>query len=381
MGKTNYYEILGVSRQSGEEEIKKSYRQLALKYHPDRNPGDKQAEEKFKEAAEAYEVLHDPQKKRLYDAYGHEGLQGTGFSGFRGFEDIFSSFGDIFQDFFSFGGFGGQTRQRTAARPGDDLLVTLNLGFEEAVSGTQKEVQIETFAECSRCKGIGAEPGTREATCPACQGSGQVVQSQGFFRISTSCARCQGTGNVLVSPCRQCQGQGRIRQKKLVQVKVPAGVDSGTRLRLRGEGESGYRGGAGGDLYVRLEVTPHPQIERDGDNLHCKISISFLQAILGDTVEIPTLDGAKSLQIAPGTQPGAVVRFTGEGVPKLRGYGRGDLFVEVEVKIPKHLTPRQEELLKEFIELEKEKDRNKGKKWPWNRRKEPNADAMSGRRG
>jgi len=381
MGKRDYYEILGVSRQSGEEEIKKSYRQLALKFHPDRNPGDKQAEEKFKEAAEAYEVLHDSKKKRLYDAYGHEGLQGTGFSGFRGFEDIFSSFGDIFQDFFSFGGFGGQTRQRTAARPGDDLLVTLNLGFEEAVSGTQKEVQIETFAECSRCKGIGAEPGTKETTCPACQGSGQVVQSQGFFRISTSCARCQGTGNVLVSPCRQCQGQGRIRQKKLVQVKVPAGVDSGTRLRLRGEGESGYRGGAGGDLFVRLEVTPHPQIERDGDNLHCKISISFLQAILGDTVEIPTLDGAKSLQITPGTQPGAVVRFTGEGVPKLRGYGRGDLFVEVEVKIPKHLTPRQEELLKEFMELEKEKDRNKGKKWPWNRRKEPDADAMSGRRG
>ncbi|MGD0397380.1 MAG: molecular chaperone DnaJ [Syntrophobacteraceae bacterium] len=381
MGKTDYYEILGVSRQSSEEQIKKSYRQLALKFHPDRNPGDKQAEEKFKEAAEAYEVLHDPQKKRLYDAYGHEGLQGTGFSGFRGFEDIFSSFGDIFQDFFSFGGFGGQTRQRTAARPGDDLLVTLNLSFEEAVSGTQKEVQIETFAGCSLCKGSGAEPGTRETTCPACQGSGQVVQSQGFFRISTSCARCQGTGNVLVSPCRQCQGQGRIRQKKLVQVKVPAGVDSGTRLRLREEGESGYRGGPGGDLYVRLEVTPHPHIERDGDNLYCKISISFLQAILGDTVEMPTLDGTKSLQIAPGTQPGAVVRFTGEGVSKLRGYGRGDLFVEVEVRIPKHLTPRQEELLKEFIELENEKDRNKGKKWPWSRRKEPEADAMSGRRG
>jgi molecular chaperone DnaJ len=186
---------------------------------------------------------------------------------------------------------------------------------------------------------------------------------------------------VLVSPCRQCQGQGRIRQRKHVQVKVPAGVDSGTRLRLRGEGEGGYRGGAGGDLYVRIEVTPHPQIERDGDNLYCKISISFLQAILGDMVEIPTLDGAKPLQIAPGTQPGAVVRFTGEGVPKLRGYGRGDLFVEVEVRIPKHLTPRQEELLKEFMELEKEKDRNKGKKWPWNRRKEPDKDAVSGGRG
>ena len=377
MGKRDYYEILGVSRQAGEEEIKKSYRQLALKYHPDRNPGDKNAEEMFKEAAEAYEVLHDPQKRRLYDAYGHEGLRGAGFSGFRGFEDIFSSFGDIFQDFFSFGGFGGQARQRTATRPGDDLLVTLTLSFEEAVSGTEKEVEIDTFVRCARCSGSGAEPGTRETTCPSCQGTGQVVQSQGFFRISTSCARCQGTGKVLVSPCRQCQGQGRMRQKKRVQVKVPAGVDSGTRLRLREEGEGGYRGGPAGDLYVRIEVTPHPQIERDGDNLYSKISISFWQAILGDTVEMPTLNGVKSLHIAPGTQPGAVERFAGEGVPKLRGYGRGDLFVEIEVRIPKDITPRQEELLREFINLEKDKSENRGKKWPWNRRKESDKDTMS----
>jgi molecular chaperone DnaJ len=380
MGKRDYYEILGVSRQAGEDEIKKSYRQLALKYHPDRNPGDKTAEESFKEAAEAYEVLHDPQKRRLYDAYGHEGLRGTGFSGFRGFEDIFSSFGDIFQDFFSFGGYSGQTRQRTAARPGYDLLVSLNLSFEEAVSGTEKEVDVDTFISCTRCGGSGAEPGSRETNCPACQGSGQVVQSQGFFRISTSCARCQGTGKVLVSPCKHCQGEGRVRQKKRVQVKVPAGVDSGTRLRLREEGEGGYRGGTSGDLYVKIEVTPHPRIERDGDNLYCKISISFLQAILGDTVEMPTLNGVKSLHIAPGTQPGAVERFSGEGVPKLRGYGRGDLFVEIEVRIPKDLTPRQEELLKEFMELEKEKSPGKNKKWPWNRRKEPDKETVSSAR-
>ena len=377
MGKRDYYDILGVPRQSGEEEIKKSYRQLALKYHPDRNPGNKEAEEMFKEAAEAYEVLHDPQKRRLYDAYGHEGLRGTGFSGFSGFEDIFSSFGDIFQDFFSFGGFGGQTRQRTAARPGDDLLFALDLSFEEAVSGTEKEAEIDTFAGCSHCGGSGAEPGTRDTTCPACQGAGQVVQSQGFFRISTSCARCQGTGKVLVSPCKQCQGQGRIKNRKRVLVKVPAGVDSGTRLRLRGEGESGYRGGPAGDLYVRIEVTPHPHIERDGDNLYTKIPISFMQAILGDTVEMPTLNGAmKPIPIVPGTQPGAVVRFPGEGVPKLRGYGRGDLFVEIEVRIPKDITPRQEELLHEFMELEKEKAEHKGKKWPWNRRKQNTKDSM-----
>lgn len=377
MGKRDYYEVLGVPRQSGEEEIKKAYRQLALKFHPDRNPGDKAAEEKFKEAAEAYEVLHDPQKKRLYDAYGHDGLRGAGFSGFSGFEDIFSSFGDIFQDFFSFG-FGGQTRQRTAARPGDDLIYALDLTFEEAVFGTEKEVEIDTFGKCDRCGGHGAEPGTRDTPCPVCNGSGQVVQAQGFFRISTSCARCQGTGRVLVAPCRECQGQGRLRRKKLVQVKVPAGVDSGTRLRLRGEGESGYRGGASGDLYVKIEVAPHPNLERDGDNLYCKIPITFVQAALGDTVDIPTLEGVKTVPIAPGTQPGAVIRFPAEGVPKLRGYGRGDLFVEVEVKIPKHVTPRQEEILREFAEIEKEKGESKIKKWPWNRRKNSDKESVSG---
>ncbi len=378
MGKRDYYEVLGVSRQSGEDAIKKAYRKLALKYHPDRNPGNKEAEEHFKEAAEAYEVLHDQQKRQLYDAYGHEGLRNTGFSGFNGFEDIFSSFGDIFQEFFSFGGFGGQTRQRTAARPGDDLIYALNLSFEEAIFGTEKEVEINTYAHCQRCSGTGAEPGTRETVCPACQGSGQVVQTQGFFRISTSCARCQGTGKVLVSPCRDCQGQGRVREKKNVQVKVPAGVDAGTRLRLRGEGESGYRGGAPGDLYVKIDVEPHQFLERDGDNLYCKISITFLQAILGDNVEVPSLDSKKTMQIQPGTQPGSVVRFTGEGVPKLRGFGRGDLFVEIEVKIPKHLTPRQEELLHEFMEIERNKGESKVKRWPWNRHREPENESMAG---
>jgi molecular chaperone DnaJ len=369
MDKSDYYEILGVSRQAGDEDVKKAYRKLALKFHPDRNPGNKEAEERFKEAAEAYEVLRDPQKRRVYDTYGHEGLRGTGFSGFRGFEDIFSSFGDVFQDFFGFGG-GGAGRPRTAARPGDDLLYDMGLTFEEAVFGTEKEVQIHCNGVCEECGGAGAQPGTREAVCPGCQGSGQVVQSQGFFRISTACARCQGTGRVLVSPCKVCQGQGRVRKEKAVQVKIPAGVDSGTRLRLRSEGESGYRGGQSGDLYVRLSVEPHEFFDRDGDNLYGKISISFLQAILGARIEVPTLEGGKTIAIESGTQPGSVIRFPGEGVPRLRGYGRGDLFIEVEVKIPKGLTPRQEELLREVMELEQEKGENKSRKWPWHRRKE-----------
>jgi molecular chaperone DnaJ len=377
MGKRDYYDVLGVSRSASEEDLKRAYRKLALKYHPDRNPGDKAAEESFKEAAEAYEVLRDPQKKRIYDAYGHEGLQGSGFSGFRGFEDIFSSFGDVFQEFFSFG-FGGSPRSRTASRPGDDLAYDMVLGFEEAVFGVEKEISIETFVGCDQCGGSGAEPGTRESMCPMCQGSGQVVQSQGFFRISTTCVRCQGTGRVLVSPCNSCGGQGRVRKSRKVQVKVPPGVDTGTRLRLRGEGDFGYRGGVAGDLFVRLEVRQHELFERDGDNLYCKVSISFIQAILGDKIEIPTLEGVKIVEIEPGTQPGAVIRFSGEGVPRLRGYGRGDLFIEVEVKIPKQVTPRQEELLMAFIELEKEKTESRVKKWPWSRRKERTREADAG---
>jgi molecular chaperone DnaJ len=379
MIKRDYYEVLGLSRECGDEEIKKCYRKLAFQYHPDRNPGDKEAEESFKEAAEAYEVLHDPQKRRLYDAYGHDGLQSQGFRGFTGFEDIFSSFGDIFQEFFSFG-FGGQGNRspRTSARPGGDLIYHMDLGFEEAVFGTEKEIQIETLGGCETCGGIGAAPGTKETTCPVCQGSGQVVQTQGFFRLSTTCVRCQGTGRVLASPCKDCQGQGRVKQKRRVLVKVPAGVDSGARLRLRGEGEGGYRGGVSGDLYVKLEVQPHQFLERDGDNLYCKITISFLQAILGDSIEIPTLEGGKTMRIEPGTQPGAVIRFSGDGVPRLRGYGRGDLFVEVEVTIPKNITPRQEELLREFMELEKERDQGRGKKWPWSKRKDREEQSTAG---
>ncbi len=362
----DYYEILGVSRNATEEEIKKAYRKLALQYHPDRNPGDKDAEERFKEAAEAYEVLRDPQKRQLYDQFGHEGLRGAGFQGFQGFEDIFSSFGDIFQEFFSFN-FGTSQRPRSSARPGNDLLYELEITFEEAIFGTEKDLDIDTYRQCERCGGNGSEPGSSESTCPLCRGRGQVVQSQGFFRIATTCTRCHGSGRIITTPCRDCGGQGRIRRVKKVHVKVPPGVDSGTRLRLRGEGESGYRGGMAGDLYVRLKVRPHEIFERDGNDLYARISVSFAQAILGDEVTLKTLDGEKIIKIEPGTQPGTVLKFRGEGVPSLRGFGRGDLFVQIDVTIPSKITPRQRELLQEFMAIEEEKADKKTRKWPWSK--------------
>lgn len=378
MDKRDYYQVLGVTHQVTEDELKKAYRKLALKYHPDRNPGDKDAEDRFKEAAEAYEVLCDPKKRQIYDTYGHEGLQGTGFSGFRGFEDIFSSFGDIFEEFFSFGFGGGRPRQRTVARPGNDLGYDLVLAFEEGVFGTEKDIEVETAVPCGACQGRGAEPDSREGTCPLCQGRGQVIQSQGFFRISTACSRCEGSGQVLTSPCGQCHGQGRVKGRKRVQVKVPPGVDNGTRLRLRGEGEGGYRGGPAGDLYVRLHVQPHERFERDGDDLYCKVTVSFVQAILGDHLEVPTLNGIKPIEVAPGTQPGTVLRYGSEGVPHLRGNGRGDLFVEVGVHIPSSINARQEELLREFQQLAKDQeDHHRTRRWPWKKRNDKQ-DGKSG---
>jgi molecular chaperone DnaJ len=378
MDKRDYYEILGVARTAGADEIKKAYRKQALQFHPDRNPGDKEAEERFKEAAEAYEVLHDNQKRQLYDRFGHEGVKGSGFSGFSGFDDIFSSFGDVFQEFFSFG-FGGAQRARTSARPGNDVGYDLELTFEEAAFGVDKEIEIETMLQCSACGGSGAEAGTQETVCPTCRGQGQVVQTQGFFRISTTCPRCQGSGKVVVSPCGACQGQGRVRTVKKVEVKCPPGVDTATRLRLRGEGENGYRGGVPGDLYVRINVLGHDYFDRDGDDLYGKITISFIQAILGDRIEMPTLGGGrKVVKIEPGTQPGTVLRFREEGVPRLRGGGRGDLFVEVEVKIPERLTARQEEILREYSEIEKEKGDDRSRLWPWHKGKKRKTKSGSG---
>ncbi|MBW1982601.1 MAG: molecular chaperone DnaJ [Deltaproteobacteria bacterium] len=353
MAKRDYYEVLGVDRTATDEQIKKAYRKLALKYHPDRNPGDKQAEELFKEAAEAYEVLRDPEKRNIYDQFGHEGLQGTGFAGFGGFDDIFSAFGDIFEDFFGFGGRRG--RRATAARAGADLLYDLSIDFQEAVFGTEREITVPTTVTCEACGGNGCEPGTREEICPTCHGRGQVVQSQGFFRISTTCPRCRGQGRTITNPCRRCSGSGQQRVNKKVLVKVPAGVDTGTRLRIPNQGESGTHGGPPGDLYVRLHVNPHDFFERDGNDLYCRVPVSMVSAALGDTIDIETLAGPQTITIPPGTQSGELIRLKGEGVPNLRGYGRGDLLIEIQVETPKRLTKRQRELLREFEEIEKSK--------------------------
>jgi molecular chaperone DnaJ len=353
MAKRDYYEVLGVDTTASQDEIKKAYRQLALKFHPDRNPGDKKAEDNFKEAAEAYEVLRDPQKRDIYDQFGHAGLEGTGFTGFGGFEDIFSAFGDIFEDFFGFG-----TRRRgprTSARPGADLLYDLRITFEEAVFGTEKEIEIPTSATCESCEGTGREPGTEEEICPVCRGQGQILQSQGFFRISTTCHRCGGQGRIITKPCQPCKGTGREKVTTKVVVKVPAGVDTGVRLRIPNKGESGYRGGPPGDLYVRLHVDAHEFFEREGHNLYCRVPISMIQAAIGDTMEVKTLDSTISVKISPGTQNGDVIRLRGEGVPGLRGSARGDLFIDIQVKTPVNLNNRQKEILREFAEIEESK--------------------------
>jgi molecular chaperone DnaJ len=350
--KRDYYKILGVERNTSDAEIKSKYRKLALKYHPDRNPGDKAAEDKFKEAAEAYEVLRDPQKRNLYDQYGHAGLEGTGFSGFGGFEDIFSSFGDIFEDFFGF-----RTGRRSSGRGqrGADLRYDLTLDFMEAAFGTETEIEIEKLEYCPSCEGSRCEPGTEAETCRYCQGTGQVSRSQGFFTVRTTCPQCRGTGQNIPHPCRHCSGAGQVAVSKKVSVKIPAGVDQGSRLRLTGEGESGALGGPPGDLYVFIDVKPHEFFTRDNTNIICQVPIGFVQAVLGDRISVPTLNGEKTLEIPKGTQYGDVFKFRGKGIPSLRNGRRGDQLIQVLIKTPTHVSKKQESILREFARLESKK--------------------------
>ena len=350
--KRDYYEILGVNRNASEGEIKAVYRKLALKYHPDRNPGDKTAEESFKEAAEAYEVLHDPQKRNIYDQYGHQGIQGTGFSGFSGFDDIFSSFGDIFEDFF---GFRTSTGSRTRVQRGSDLRYNLNLSFMEAAFGTDTEINIEKMEVCPTCNGNTCEPGTQPETCRRCGGTGQISRSQGFFTVRTTCPTCRGQGQYIPHPCSHCNGAGQVMVAKKVSVKIPAGVDSGSRLRLTGEGEAGLYGGPSGDLYVFISVESHEFFERNNTDVICRVPISFIQAALGDKIMVPTLNNEKRLEIPKGTQAGDILRFPGLGIPSLRHGRRGDQIMQIIINTPTNLSKKQEELLKEFAKLESSK--------------------------
>jgi molecular chaperone DnaJ len=346
MTKKDYYEILGVARTASDEEIKKNYRKIAMQCHPDKNPGDKKAEDRFKEAAEAYEVLSDKQKKEIYDQYGHEGLTNTGFSGF---EDVFSHFSDIFEDAFGFGSTRG--RSRSKARAGADLRYDLKISFLDAAFGLTTTIDLEKLASCHDCHGTGAAPGTAPETCRTCQGRGQVIQSRGLFTISTTCPHCGGSGQQISKPCNRCHGLGKETVKKNVQLKIPSGVETGSRLRLRGEGEAGDHGGPGGDLYVFLYVEEHDFFVRSGDDIICRVPVSFVQAALGATIEVPTLEEKEKIKIPKGTQNGRTFRLKGKGIPHLQGYGSGDQIIEIFVQIPTDLNKKQEELLKEFEKL------------------------------
>jgi molecular chaperone DnaJ len=351
MAKRDYYEILGINRDASADEIKKAYRKLAMKHHPDRNPDNPKAEEHFKEAKEAYEILSDVQKRAAYDQFGHAGVdpsagggQGFGGAGMGGFSDAFS---DIFGDIFGGGGRGG----RSNVYRGADLRYNLEVTLEEAARGTETRIRIPTMAECEPCKGTGAKKGTEPKVCPTCGGHGQVRMQQGFFSIQQTCPKCHGTGRFVAEPCTTCHGAGRVKQHKTLSVKIPAGIDEGDRIRLSGEGEPGVNGGPPGDLYVQIHLKAHSVFQRDHDDLHCEMPISFSAAALGGEIEIPTLDGVARLKVPAETQTGKVFRLRGKGIKGVRSISRGDLLCHVVVETPINLTDRQRELLREFEDI------------------------------
>ena len=353
----SYYEILGVNKDASAEAIKKAYRKQAMKYHPDRNQGDSAAEEKFKTINEAYEVLSDLQKRQIYDAYGKEGLKNSGYSGPGNSEDIFSHINDLFGDMFGFGG-GGRGRRRDPNGPvqGEDLRYDIRISFMEAVHGVNRQVEVTKRETCWTCEGSGARPGHKPQVCPTCQGRGQVIRSQGFFQVSTTCPRCNGAGQVITDPCNDCHGEGLINRNKKVSIRIPAGVDTGSRMRLSGEGEGGRRGGPSGDLYVVIHVDEHEHFQRDGQTIYLRLPVSMVRAALGCEADVPTIHGSAKLKIPAGAQSGERFTLRGEGVPSLRGSGKGDMVVEIQVQTPTKLTKEQKELLREFDELSKERE-------------------------
>jgi len=345
MAKRDFYEVLGVARDASEAELKKSYRRLAMKYHPDRNQDDEHAESRFKEAKEAYEVLSNPKKRSAYDQFGHAGVDpsaggGQGFGGADAFSDIF---GDVFGDIF-----GGGRRSRSQVFRGSDLRYTLELDLEQAVAGETVSIKVPTMVACETCAGSGAAEGSSPETCDTCGGMGQVRMQQGFFSVQQTCPACRGNGKVIKNPCVDCSGQGRVRKTKNLSVKVPAGVDTGDRIRLGGEGEAGRAGGPAGDLYVEIAVRKHPIFERDGADLACEVPVSFATAALGGNIDVPTLEGQVSLKVPAECQTGKVFRLRGKGVQPVRGGAKGDLFCQVVVETPVNLSDKQKQLLEEF---------------------------------
>jgi len=343
MAKKDYYEVLGVNRDASEEEIKKAYRKLAMKHHPDRNPDNPKSEGQFKEAKEAYEILSDAQKRAAYDQYGHAGVDASAAAGAgAGFGNFADAFGDIFGDIF------GAGRTRSNVYRGADLRYNLEVALEDAARGTETRIRIPAMEACATCHGSGAKPGTQAATCPTCGGHGQVRMQQGFFSIQQTCPRCHGTGKIIPTPCSNCGGTGRIKQHKTLSVKIPAGVDEGDRIRLSGEGEAGVNGGPAGDLYVVIHIKPHTVFQRDHNDLHCEMPVSFTTAALGGEIEIPTLDGYAKIRIPPESQTGKVFRLRGKGIKGVRSSAHGDLLCHVVVETPVNLTARQKELLQEL---------------------------------
>ncbi|WP_024929426.1 MULTISPECIES: molecular chaperone DnaJ [unclassified Methylophilus] len=343
--KKDYYEVLGVNRDASEEEIKKAFKKLAMKFHPDRNPDNPKAEESFKEAKEAYEILSDDQKRAAYDQYGHAGVDPSMGGGFGGFNsgNFSDAFGDIFGDIF-----GGARNQRSNVYRGADLRYNLEISLEDAAKGTETKIRIPVQTSCETCHGSGARPGTSPVTCTTCNGHGQVRMQQGFFSVQQTCPKCHGTGKMVKEPCPTCHGGGRVKQNKTLNVKIPAGVDEGDRIRLSGEGEAGVNGGPTGDLYVVVHLKEHPIFQREGANLHCEMPISFSTAALGGEIEVPTLDGAAKMKIPVETQTGSVFRLRGKGIKPLRSSEHGDLMVHVVVETPVRLTEKQKDLLREF---------------------------------
>ena len=346
MAKRDYYEVLGVDRGADESDVKKAYRRLAMKYHPDRNPDDANAEERFKEATEAYQVLTDDEKRQRYDQFGHAGVDAAAGGGFGtgGFTDIGDIFGEVFGDIFG----NGSGRARTATRRGADLRYTLDLTLEQAVGGDSVDIRVPVLATCEDCGGSGAAPGTSPTVCPDCNGRGQIRVSQGFFSLQQTCPRCRGTGRIILDPCRTCGGHGRVERQKTLAVKVPPGVDTGDRIRLSGEGEAGANGAPPGDLYVQVDVAEHPIFTRDGTHLYCDVPLKFADAALGGEIDVPTLDGRVKLKVPAETQTGKLFRLRGRGVPPVRGGATGDLLCRVVIETPVRLSDKQKDLLRQF---------------------------------